>query len=340
MEELGAALKKWRAQLPEIEPLVPWAFEQFDEMFDRVPIDEETRVFEQDLQRWALDTGLYPPETAAELADGQFGMVACYVSPDTPDEVRWPIGMYFIWVTSWDDGMVEQGTPVAHWAPVIDELVRQGRQPDTDTPSTRGLLQLRDRVLALGGEDLLDEFADQLALQFRAWTREQQWIARGELPALGDYLPHHGCTMGLYSSMLLHRLRGDLLPPSTRFPFMLDYLARSTNVILGIHNDLSGCRADLERDYPLNTVAVLARQYDLDLATAFRCGVTLLAAQWNQLRRLADDYCAEVGENTPLARQARSIVTNHPHGFHTWNRTAPRQDLLPRETTPYLPRAL
>ncbi|MGW0841768.1 terpene synthase family protein [Streptomyces sp. NPDC002787] len=322
MEPLRAALARWQDQLASIEELTPWALAHLDSLFRRVPADDATRAFELEVQSWALATGVYPPETAAELADGHLGMVTCYTTPDTGTAVRWPIAIYNTWITSWDDALVEKGVSVGQFAGLLDRLVRHGQRPDADTPTYRVLTELRERVIALGGRDLLDEFADQLALQFQAWDREKHWRTRQELPGLREYLPHHGCTMVQYSTMLLHRLRGDLLPPGIRFSSTLDHLAKSTCVVMGIENDLVGCRADLERGNAVNAVAIIAHAYDVDLATAFRCALITLATQWHAVGQLADSFCAAVGEGSPEARQARAI-TAFAHGFHTWHVTAP-----------------
>lgn len=321
-----------RWQLSDIRELEPWVLDELDNTFVMAPIEAGTTEFEADFRTWAVESGLYTADLANELAAAELGMLSCYVTPGTPTDVRWLVAMYNAWITSFDDGVVEQGADVSHLAPVVDQLLREGVMPVELTPSLGCLVGLRDRVVALGAGGLLAEFADAQAALFTAWAREQHWIRVGKLPSLAEYAPHRGCSMTTYSIMLLHRAAPGLLSPDQRFSFSLRRIALDTCVVLGLHNDIAGCRADLTRDYELNVVPVLAEQYGWDLPTAYRTAVALLVDRWASLNHLVNDFCLRPNQDPAQVRQARAL-RRYVDGFHRWHRTAPR--FTSSEVVPY-----
>ncbi|MFE9399874.1 terpene synthase family protein [Streptomyces flavidovirens] len=322
---LDAQLKRWRGQLDEVEALMPLALKRLQRTFKHLPIPEAAPALERHLARWALDLGLQPAEAADVLAAARPGTLACYVAPGAPEHVRGLIGMYTALVVTVDDGVIEQGVPVARFARSAIRLLRRGGKLPADTPAHRGLADLRARVISAGAAGLLDELADQLALQFQAFAREQRWLNHGDLPSLSEYLPNRGCTMAVHSLMLLHRALPGLLRPGTRFSPALDNIARSTCSVVGLQNDICGILSDIKHHNPLNVTTVIARECDVSLPEAFHRALPLLANRWHAALRAADDYCAAPGRTPQEAAQARAIVA-YAHGLCAWHITAPRFD--------------
>jgi hypothetical protein len=326
-----AVVGSWRDQRSAVAELQPWVLDQLDGMFVMASVGDGVAEFESDVREWAMASGMFPPETAGELAAAQLGVLACHLIPETPVEVRWLVAMYNAWLTAVDDGVVEQGIPVDHLAPVVDSVLREGVTPADAGPSVACLVRLRVRLVGLGAEALLPELADAFARLFGAWAREQHWVRTGRLPTAAEFIPHHGCTMGTYPIALLHRAKPGLLPPEQRFPFALRQIVLETATVIGLHNDLVGLPGDLARDeHCLNTVTVLAGEYGWDLPTACRAAVVLLADRWAALNQLVTEFCLRPNVAPTQVRQARAI-RRYADGFHRWHRTAPRYTELADE---------
>src|SRR3954469_2557387 len=122
---------------------------------------------------WAVSLGLVPPHGMAEVAGMDLGHLVGYGFPNADYEQLRLIGDWAVFQTVLQD---ERGS--AEDLELLLAVLRAEPVPAGD-PRAEAMADLRGRLLALGGQDWLASFTDEVARMFAGFTRE----------ALDD---HHG----------------------------------------------------------------------------------------------------------------------------------------------------
>jgi hypothetical protein len=177
---------------------------------------------------------------------------------------------------------------------------------------------VREQIIAADCDGLLPQLADAMWDLFESMRQEQEYLKRDCLPGLQEYLSFRSVSFGLEPTMVAQRCEEYLLPHDQRFCERLTRIAQLAGLTSGLNNDIVGIEKDILGEYPINVVAVIAIEFNVDLPTAYLMSTELL----DVLKQLLDMLVAEVGvrpgPNPRTATQALALQ-QWPDGLHTWH---------------------
>lgn len=324
MKRISEIRPLWQQQLPMLHALEPWGLARLNALFHTVPDHPDSARLDAVLYDWGLRSGLFTPATADDLAKTRMGYLAYWIQPHASARVAELIGTFLLWTISTDDSLVEQGAPLGDLKRACDEVLRLGRTNLPLVPQARYFQDLRQELVATGAAGLLPQIADQIELTFMTSEREQRFMREDVLPTLPTYLQLRVGTAFMFGPVHAQRVEKGLLPPDRCFDERLEQIAALAGVVAVVNGDIAGYRKDLEMTFfPMNVIPIIAIDFSVDLATAYRMSLDLLELYKHILDELVASVCAEAGADPERAAQARAIV-QWPHGFHTWHTTGKR----------------
>lgn len=323
MKRVSEAIPKWRKELPAIQPLVPWSRARLCARFMTMPPNPDSDRLQAAFYEWGMRTGLYTAETASALAKTRMGHLVYWLAPLASQDVLWLIGTFNLWVIAVDDALAERGAPLDDLMHACDDVLRRGKTKAALNPASRFFLELRERITALGCAELIPQIADQVRISFLDWKREQRYLKEDNLPSLPDYLKLRVGNPCLYGPMLTQRCDKGMLPPKERFCERLDKICQLVNVMVSLNGDILGFQRDIEAEFPINVIPVIALDFDVDLVTAYRMSHDLVDLYKSVMDAMVADVYINPGPNPEAATQAHAMA-HWVDGFHTWHMTSPR----------------
>ncbi|MFY0535193.1 terpene synthase family protein [Nannocystis pusilla] len=301
---VSEARPEWIAQLPAVHALAPWGRASFARIFKMMPTHPDSARLDAALVEWGKRSGLFDNATDAELAEIRMGHVAYYAAPLTSSPVLWLIGTFGMWLFGVDDYIVEPGLPLSDLKRACDDVIRGGQTSRPLAPGSRYFLELRREMIALGGGELLPQLADAVQHLFLANEKEQRYIKDDILPGLADYLRLRTGIVSIQVFVQVQRCERGLLPPHRYLCDRLQWLSDLSSLLSGLLNDIIGFRRDIETNFPMNIIAVLALEFRVDLATAYVMSINLIEAIKHSFDALVEDVCAHPGPYPEAAAQA------------------------------------
>jgi hypothetical protein len=320
---VSEARPAWIAQLPAVHALSPLGHLHMSRMFKIQPTPPDAEVLDKELVEWGVRSGLFEGGTVKDVEDSRAGYLVYWQAPTTSRPVLWLMGMYELWVIGVDDFTIERGKLTDELRRACDDVIRHGHSTLPLTPPSRFFLELREKMLAMGGGDLLPQIAMAQDLSFHAWEREQRYLSEDDLPTLAEYLRLRVRCTCIHGPLLTQRCEEGLLPPELHFDDRLHQISDLVNVVQSLHSDILGYRKDVEGDCPMNVLTVISLDLNVDLATAYLMSLEVLEALKHTMDLIVEDVCADSGSHPEAARQARAMA-EWMDGFHTWHLNSPR----------------
>lgn len=319
MKRISEIRPLWQRQLPMLHALEPWGLARLNRLFRTVADHPDSPRLNAVLMEWGMRSGLFTQETAADLVKTKMGYLAYWIQPRASARVAQLMGKFLLWTISTDDTLGERGAPLGDLKRACDEIIRTGQTHMPLVPQARFFFELRRELLDMGCAGLLPQIADQTELTFLATEREQRFMRDDVLPTLHGYLNLRLGTSFMVGPVHAQRCEKGLLPPSRHFDERLEQLVALACVIVMLNGDIAGYRKDLEMSFfPMNVIPIIAIDFSVDLATAYRMSLDLTELYRNMLDERVAAVCAEQSSDPESAAQARAIE-QWLHGFHTWH---------------------
>jgi len=236
-------------------PFVMCAFDTESNVVDHLVTDHSVG--------WAVSLGLLPPHGMAEALGMDLGHLVGYGFPNADYERLRLIGDWALLQTVLRD---ERGS--ADDLELLLAVLRAEPVPPGD-PRVEAMADLRVRLLALGGPDWLESFAEEVERMFAAFTREALDEHHGLVPTPEAHAALCELTAGLHP---LFRFGGPVdgidLPPPVREHSALRELAATACRVVGYARDLHTHRAEIARGGVHNLVLVTMRSQSVVLDQA------------------------------------------------------------------------
>jgi hypothetical protein len=145
-----------------------------------------------------------------------------------------------------------------------------------EDPFAAGMLDLRQRLLALASPIHFERFADRLEELFAGNVAEAQDRDRAQIPDVASYMQLREVTIGLQVMFALSELlEGFSLPERVREHPALRRLATRTSKIVGWANDLFTYEKEIIQGELHNLVLVLMNEHRMSIAEAVAAAVRL-----------------------------------------------------------------
>lgn len=288
-------------------------------------------LIEGDILDWSYSSGLFRPDEYASLQAYSMPMLAniwCWHSdPDVVDIIV--RGM--VWVSALDDKLTELGRPLTAYVTACGAALRTGELPADANLYHRAGVELREYILDVGAGRVIPDLADSIDDFMGAVQVEERWRRSGVLPTVGEYLANRQLTIGAYPSMVVLRLKPDVIAPGRPVSTALDQLCRLVNRLMGIENDLLSAHKE-DRDGTGHTFfEVLKRAYGIDTEQAVVCALAIGAALRDQHDQLVAAILRDRTE-PPEAQRYAEILATWVDGQTDYELSAPRYgmaDFLP-----------
>lgn len=316
---VSEARPEWIKQLPAVHALAPSGRLRLDRLFRPTPTHPDSERLNAAFTEWALNSGMYPGELAYKAAQARVGTLVYWIAPQCSLPVLWSVGTSILWSIAVDDGMIERGLPISDLKRASDDMIRSGETAHALTPASRYWLELRREVIELGGGELLPQIADATQLILMACEQEQRYIKDDSLPSLVEYLKQRTRTFFLQHTLTIHRCEPGLLPPHRHFCDRLRWLTDMASVLQALDNDILGYERDIEANFPMNVIPVMALEFRVDLPTAYLMSLDLAEVLKHNFDALVEDLCTDPGDYPEAAAMARAIA-GYPDAFHTYHR--------------------
>jgi Terpene synthase family 2, C-terminal metal binding len=327
MKRTSEHREQWLKDVPKIKALKPHGMARTNMRFRLVPTHPDSERLDEAFYAWALQQGIYTAESEGHLRRTRMGHLMYWLAPFASAEVRWLVGKFQLWVVAIDDALVEQGAPLDEMQRACDEVMRTGKTSGPSSPFTQFFVEFRDQIIAFKCEGLLPQIADEVWASFDAWKQEQAYIKEDHLPTLAEYIrlrARNGC---LYGPILTQRCDPGYLPPDKRYCERLNRIAELVDIVVSLNGDAMGVQKDIEDNYPINVIPVLAMDFGVDLVTAYLMSLDLLDIFRQMFDTLVADVCHRPGAEPETSAEALSM-SRWPDGFHTWHMTNARHSAL------------
>jgi len=165
---------------------------------------------------------------------------------------------------------------VAAYLPYLLHLLRSGMTGALDDPFASGMIDLRQRMLALGTPRHFKHFVDQVEEIFEANVAEARNRERGQIPDVASYLPLREVTVGIHVMLALVELLEEFRLPDRirKHPAVRELATRASNIV-GWANDLFTYEKEIIQGEIHNLVLVLMNERQWTIAEAVAATVAL-----------------------------------------------------------------
>ncbi|MGW7294536.1 terpene synthase family protein [Streptomyces xiamenensis] len=286
--------------------LADYAHAHLGRLFGPARPHPDAAALETDVRQWAVHVGLYREGDVGQLDRRRIGHLVGHCMPDASLPVARLTARYLAWVFVFDDIVAEDAPRLReHLALDLPGLLRDGTPVPVPAPSVLPgvLAAVRREIVECGGTALLPTLATALRQYLQACAREAPWREQGHPPSLGDYLHDRTHTAGGHP-LYLQRLIPGMPGPAENLPPALTGLAELAFLLGGLANDLLGHAAEQESGDPVNVVTVLAHEYALTPAEAYRTAVVLHAGHKHRF----DTDCAALAADPRLNPSQRRFT--------------------------------
>jgi hypothetical protein len=193
------------------------------------------------------------------------------------------------------------------------DLFRNDMSGSSDDPFALGMMDLRQRLLAMGAPSHFTRFADRLGDMFAGNVAEARNRERAQIPSVASYLQLREVTIGLQVMFALSELlEGFSLADSVRQHPALQRLATRTSNIVGWSNDLFTYEKEIMQGEMHNLVMVLVNERRLTMAEAVAQAVAL---HDNEVRSFLEEI-----EQLPCFGLANASVQRYVTMLKCWIR--------------------
>jgi hypothetical protein len=239
---------------------------------------DASAIHESSVQ-WAKSLGMFPTEQHAAIAfKAKAGWLAARAFPTATT-----LGLQF--VADWTllfcllDDHLEKSDEANNVELYLEELLNLLRAETADSSADSfalGMIDLRQRLLALGPPTHLIRFTERVKELFSSIVEETRNRERAQIPDIASYVQLRATTVGLHVMFALSEiLDGFSLSDRTREHPALQSLATRTSNIVGWANDLFTYEKEIHEGEIHNLVMVLMNERGLTLEEAMAQTVTL-----------------------------------------------------------------
>ena len=249
---------------------------------------------------WAVSLGLLPPHGMAEVAGMDLGYLVGYGFPNADYERLRLVGDWAVL-----QAVLQDERPAPEDLELLLAVLRAQPVPPGD-PRAEAMADLRVRLLALGGQDWLESFADEVGRMFDGFAREALDDHHGRVPTPEAHAALREFTIGLHPMFRFGEpVDGLDLPPKVREHSALRELASTACRIVGYARDLYTHRAEIARGGVHNLVLVTMRSQSVLLDQAVDRAVEIHDDEVRDFVRKAADLPSFGG---PVDEQVRGYV--------------------------------
>jgi 5-epi-alpha-selinene synthase len=233
---------------------------------------------------WAVSVGLLPPHAMSAAAGKDLGHLVGYGYPRADYEQLRLMGDWALFSALLrEDGVSEQDLELL-LAVLRDEPVPPG------DPRFCAMVDLRERLLALGGEEWVEGFAVEVGRMFDGITRSLLDDHRGVVPSPEVHAEVCEVTVGLHPMFCFAGpVEGIDLPSPVREHSALRELAATACRIVGYARDLYTHRAEIARGGVHNLVLVTMRAQAVVLEQAVDRAVEIHDGEVREFVRRASE---------------------------------------------------
>lgn len=286
------------------------------------PMPETVDPLEAELMDWSLELGVHTQDNIYNVPATQLAWL------DVSLFMKAPLLAKILtkdWIASvaFDDQVVEQGKPVEPYLETLPRVIRDGHLPNHPDPFHLAFLDVRNEIIAAGGEDALPQWAHHRHAIVSGYSWEHDWRDGGRYFSWDDYLRAvfgNGHTEQMF---LLMRMEEDsgMLPPGTPLPPELVHLHNLSSLLARFENDMLGYVRD-DQAPSVNLFSVLAGEYGLTRNAA----VPLAAAAHTNTQFQHDALVEAIQEHhpDPLVRSHARAVSHINDCYYAWTLTCPR----------------
>ncbi|WP_018349764.1 terpene synthase family protein [Longispora albida] len=317
MSQLGELVARCQKESGAVGELMPWIRSRLDAAYPPITPVPVREPFDDEVDQWALDAGVYDESNADELAMLECGRMVRMCMPGTPPEIRMPVAMFFAWTTAIDDGMLDHGVSIAEITATADRALRTGSAA-RPTPTARTFGGMREHLLRLGAADIIPVLADRFAANLHADQHERDVIAEDRLPPLAEYLDLRAHSFAVYGLMTIHQWYAGQGLPSGVAGALLAEIGMIDLKLCALNNDLARVQEDLAYPEVRNIAFVLASEHSVPLVTGCRMGMAVVETLRHQRDRLVDAIRELAGQPPSLLEQAEASSC-WPAAVHAWH---------------------
>ncbi|MGE0792425.1 MAG: hypothetical protein AB7S26_42515 [Sandaracinaceae bacterium] len=299
-----------------IKKLVRWA--QVEMRGEEVTPNPCLALASAESLAWADAQGLAVGSLALRRLEAiRCGSCAAHTYPSAPPEVVTLGAKLITWLYLFDDAYGE-GRDAADVRDLMatlasfENVVRGARMPARPTPFHRALLDLRTDCVAIAPSNAwIDRFGDSLARYFDGCVLESQFRTRGQAPTLTEYRRIRAWSIGTFPVF-------DLIELATRTDVELDpeldAIRERAALLCAWVNDVYSFRKEQKDGETLNLVALLAREYEIDVGAAFQVATEVFNTDLVVFEEDARALSERRRDAAPYVAGLRDWV----HGNYTW----------------------
>ncbi|WNV89132.1 terpene synthase family protein [Umezawaea sp. Da 62-37] len=249
---------------------------------------------------WAVSVGLLPPHAMNGAAERELGHLVGYGYPRADYEQLRLMGDWALFAALLRDDGVSGDDLELLLAVLRDQPVPPG------DPRVRAMVDLRGRLLALGGAEWVEGFAVEVGRMFDAITRSSLDEHHGTVPTPEAHAEVCELTIGLHPMFhFAGPVDGIDLPPPVREHSALRELAATACRIVGYARDLYAHRAEIARGGVHNLVLVTMRAQAVVLDQAVDRAVEIHDGEVRDFVRRAEELPSF---GPPVDEQVRDYV--------------------------------
>jgi len=278
--------------------------------------------------RWALHHGLVSPgKEEARFAAIRCGSCAAHTYPRASAEVV-ELGANLIgWLFLFDDAYGEWSGEIVALETTLqtfEPLLFHGELPSEPLSFHLALADLRQRLLALGGRELVQRFAYSMRRYFEGCFLEFPYRKTGRSPSLSVYRSLRRWSIGvlpvldLVELTLVHPLEAAMAGKESVWA-----LRDRAATLCAWANDLYSFHKERDDRDPHNLVSVLMRERHLPIEDAFTDAVRLYNADLAAFERAILGFTIAPSTSTLEVAYLRGVC-DWVYGNHQWTRESRR----------------
>jgi Terpene synthase family 2, C-terminal metal binding len=197
-----------------------------------------------------------------------------------------------------------------------ERAARTGVLPQKASNFHRAIVDVAERGETLANRAWRDRFADSLSRYFDGCVLERPHRAARMPPAISDYRGVRSWSVGAYPPFDLIELATGLLTESETVIVELDDARERAALLCAWVNDVYSMPKEAAAGDPLNLVAVLSREYNINIAEAFSAATRVYNADLERFEQVRDNWGA--GGCSVAVSNYLDGLTAWIHGNYAW----------------------